>query len=148
MDKTLKVEKIENGTVIDHITSGKAWEVVKILGLEEYPDTILLISNAPSKSQNKKDILKIENKELKKDEVAALALLAPSASVNIIKKYEVHKKFRVEVPKVVEGLLKCTNPVCVTHSEPVKTRFSVESKDPLKLRCEYCERLQNDIDFL
>jgi aspartate carbamoyltransferase regulatory subunit len=146
-EKTLKVQKIGNGTVIDHIAGGKGWEVIKLLGLENYPDTVTLLSNVHSKTLGKKDIIKVENKQLGKDDVDKIALVSPKASVNLVKDFEVRKKFSVGVPDEVVAILKCTNPVCVTHSEPAKTRFAVESKDPLTLRCAYCERIQSKVEF-
>lgn len=146
-EKLLKVQKIEDGTVIDHIAAGKGWEVVKLLGLDEYPETVTLLSNVHSKSQGKKDVIKIEHKQLDKKEVDEIALVSPHASVNLIKKFEVQKKYNVKLPKEVEGILKCTNPACVTHAEPVETRFAVEKEEPLKLRCAYCERTQSGLEF-
>jgi len=147
METTLKVQKIKDGTVIDHIAGGQAWDVVKILGLEEYPDTVMVLSNIHSKKLGKKDIIKVENKALGKDGVNRVSLLSPSASVNIIKNFEVKEKFNVKVTDDVIGLLKCTNPACVTHEEPITTKFVVESRDPLTLRCVYCERLQSSLVF-
>lgn len=146
-DKTLKVQKIEDGTVIDHIAAGKGWEVVRLLKLDEYDDTVTLLSNVRSKSKGKKDIIKIEHKQLGEEDVDRIALVSPKASVNLIKNFEVKKKYDVGLPKEVVGILKCTNPVCVSHVEPVKTRFAVEKKDPLVLRCAYCERVQGGLVF-
>lgn len=146
-EKTLKVQKIEEGTVIDHITAGKGWEVVRLLGLDNYPETVTLLSNVYSKSRGKKDIIKIEKKQLDRQEVSKVALVSPNASVNLIKGFDVKKKFNVELPAEVVGILKCINPVCVTHVEPVQSRFTVESKDPLTLRCVYCERIQSGLQF-
>ncbi len=146
-EKTLKVQKIEDGTVIDHIDGGKGWEVIKLLGLETYPDTVTLLSNVHSKSKGKKDIIKIEKKELDVEDVNKIALASPKASVNLIKGFEVKKKYDVKLPGEVRGILKCTNPVCITHPEPVKTRFIVEKAEPLTLRCAYCERIQSGLVF-
>ncbi len=146
-ENTLKVQKIENGTVIDHVDAGKAWEVVKLLGIEEYAGTVTLLSNVYSKTKGKKDIIKIENKQLSKRDVNKIALVSSHASVNLIKNFAVKEKFNVELPAEVSGILKCTNPVCVTHFEPCETRFAVESKEPLTLRCAYCERVQSKLEF-
>ncbi len=146
-EKTLKVQKIEEGTVIDHIDAGKGWEVVKLLGLEDFPETVMVLSNVHSKSRGKKDVVKIEKKQLDKEDVNKIALLSPSASVNLIKGFEVKKKYNVELEREIVGILRCTNPVCVTRAEPVKTRFVAESKEPLSLRCAYCERIQRGLEF-
>ena len=146
-ETTLKVQKIEGGTVIDHIDGGKAWEVVRLLGLDDYPETVTVLSNVHSKTKGKKDVVKIEHKELNKNEVNRIALVSPHASVNIIKDFEVKEKYNVELSKEIVDILSCTNPVCVTHGEPVKSRFTVESEEPLELKCSYCERMQRGIKF-
>ncbi len=98
--------------------------------------------NVPSKRVGKKDIVKIENKTLGKEEVNKIALIAPHATWNVIKDFKVTKKNEIELPKTLEGILKCPNPKCVTNmNEPVKSKFKVEEKEPVKLRCVYCERL-------
>jgi aspartate carbamoyltransferase regulatory subunit len=146
-EKTLKVNKIEAGTVIDHIDGGKAWEVVKLLGLDEYPETVTVLSNVHSKSKGKKDVIKVEHKELTKGEVNRIALVSSHASVNIVKDFEIKEKYNVELSKEIVDILSCTNPVCVTHVEPVESRFTVESVDPLELKCAYCERIQRGVKF-
>ena len=147
-EKTLKVQKIEDGTVIDHVAGGKGWKVIRLLKLDEYPDTVTLLSNVHSKSKGKKDIIKIEHKQLDKDDVNKIALVSPNASVNLIKGFEIKRKYKVELPKEVDGILKCTNPVCITHNEPIKTKYLVEEKDPPMLRCVYCERVLSKLEFL
>ena len=150
-DTELRVSKIKYGTVIDHITSGHALDVVRILGItgrEEGPITIAI--NVPSKRLKRKDIVKIEGRELKPQEVHKIALIAPHASINIIRDYNVAEKFNVEVPDIVKGIVRCQNPGCITNqSEPIEPEFVVESKKPLTLRCIYCGRIMNDVsDYL
>jgi aspartate carbamoyltransferase regulatory subunit len=139
-DKMLRVSKIKYGTVIDHITAGHALDVVKILGItgeEKGPITVAI--NVPSKLLKVKDIVKIEGRELKPQEVAKIALLAPHASINIIRDYKVVKKQEVRLPKLIENIIKCANPACISNSnEPVKAKFYVDCEDPLLLKCHYC----------
>ena len=146
----LRVSKIKNGTVIDHITSGHALDVVKILGItgkEESPITIAI--NVPSKRLKKKDIVKIEGRELKPQEVHKIALIAPHASINIIRDYRVVKKEEVKLPKIIEGIIRCTNPACISNSnEPVKPKFYVDTEDPLSLKCHYCGYIVEKKDVL
>ncbi|MFQ6086607.1 MAG: aspartate carbamoyltransferase regulatory subunit, partial [Candidatus Bathyarchaeia archaeon] len=48
--KTLRVSKIKEGTVIDHITGGHALDVVKILGITGRTDGVVTVAmNVPSK---------------------------------------------------------------------------------------------------
>jgi len=143
MNEELKVRKIKDGTVIDHIKAGKGKKVLDILGVENgFSQTTALLMNVPSKRIGKKDMVKIENKALEKEEVDKIALIAPHATWNVIKDFKVSKKSRIELPDALEGILKCPNPKCVTNmNEPVKSKFKVEKKEPVKLRCVYCERV-------
>ena len=79
---------------------------------------------------------------LTKQEVDRIALVAPEADINIIKGYAVTKKFSVEIPDIIEGIIKCANPNCITNKEKVRTKFHVLGRAPLKVRCHYCERLE------
>ena len=143
MKEELKVKKIKDGTVIDHIKAGKGKKVLDILGVGNgFSQTTALLMNVPSKRIGKKDIVKIENKTLKKDEVDKIALIAPHATWNVVKDFKVINKSKIELPDTLEGILICPNPKCVTNmNEPVKSKFKVEEKEPVKLRCFYCERL-------
>ncbi len=143
MKEELRVKKIKDGTVIDHIKAGKGKKVLDILGVENgFPNVTALLMNVPSKTAGKKDIVKIENKTLRKKEVDKIALVAPHATWNVIKDFKVTSKSKIELPDLLEGIMKCPNPKCVTNmNEPVKSKFRVEDKEPVKLRCVYCERL-------
>jgi aspartate carbamoyltransferase regulatory subunit len=136
----LRVSKIKDGTVIDHITSGHALDVVRILGItgkEKGPITIAI--NVPSKRLRTKDIVKIEGRELNPQEVHKIALLAPHASINIIRDYKVVKKQEVKLPTAIENIIKCANPACISNSnEPVKAKFYIDCEEPLLLKCHYC----------
>jgi aspartate carbamoyltransferase regulatory subunit len=140
VETELRVSKIKDGTVIDHITAGYALDVVRILGIsgrDKGPITIAI--NVPSKRLRTKDIVKIEGRELNPQEVAKIALLAPHASINIIRDYKVVKKKEVKLPGVIENIIKCANPACISNgNEPVKTKFYVDCDEPLVLKCHYC----------
>ncbi len=144
MKKELKVSPIENGTVIDHIPAGQALNVLKILGIHPNTDAVLsVIMNVRSSKMGKKDIVKIEDRELKREEVDKIALIAPNATINIIKDYEVVTKRKVFLPKVIEGILRCANPNCISNvsEEPVNSKFITISENPPVFRCFYCERV-------
>lgn len=146
MKKSLKVKPIANGTVIDHISKGKALKVYKVLNIRE-DQTITIAMNVPSKKNEKKDILKIEGIELSKEDVNKISLISPNATINIIKNGMVVKKFKVEIPDKIEGILKCTNPNCITQIEDIAGKFKVEEKEPLKIRCIYCEKFLSSIEI-
>lgn len=138
--KTLRVSKIKNGTVIDHISSGYALDVVKILGITGRVEGVVTIAmHVPSKRIGTKDIVKIEGRELNPQEVDKIALLAPNATINIIRNYKVVEKKTVELPSLIRNMIRCANPACISNSnEPVQPKFYVETEEPLSVRCHYC----------
>ena len=81
-------------------------------------------ANLKSSKLGKKAIIKIWDKFLEDDEVNKLALVAPSAKINIIRDYDVVEKKTVNVPEKVEGIVKCMNPKCITNHEKVRTKFT------------------------
>ena len=139
-DKELRVSKIRDGTVIDHIRGGYALDVVKILGISGREKRVMTIAiNVPSKRFGAKDIVKIEGKALNSQEVNRIALVAPHASINIIRNYTVVEKLEVKLPKSIEGIVKCANPCCISNAdEPVGAKFYIENDEPLLLKCHYC----------
>lgn len=144
--KELRVTPIRNGTVIDHIEPGMALKVLRILGLPREGSTAIVsvVMNVPSE-HGRKDIVKIEDRELERGEVDRIALIAPKATVNIVREYEVAKKERVDLPHVVTGILRCANANCITNHEPVTTRFKVHQNGALTLRCDFCDRVTADV---
>ena len=68
-----------------------------------------------------------------------LSLIAPEATINIIRDYEVAEKTRVERPVRVTRVLEGPNRACITNAdEPVVTSFAVFEDG---VRCEYCGRI-------
>jgi aspartate carbamoyltransferase regulatory subunit len=149
-ETTLRVSKIRNGTVIDHITNGHALDVVKILGITGRTGGVVTVAmNVPSKKLGVKDIVKVEGRELNSKEVDKIALLAPHASINIIRDYVVVEKQVVKLPEVLKGIVKCANPACISNSEePVQPTFYVEREEPLRLKCHYCGYIMEKQDVL
>ena len=146
MKKELKVPRIKDGTVIDHITAGNAVKVLHILGIPRTSSSIVSVAMNVKSKYGKKDIVKVENRELDPKEVDKIALIAPKATINIIRDYEVAKKHKVKLPDEIIGIVSCSNPTCVSNAkEPVESRFKVISKDPPRIKCYYCEREPEDI---
>jgi aspartate carbamoyltransferase regulatory subunit len=139
-DIELRVSKIKDGTVIDHIRGGYALDVIKILGITGKEKRVITIAiNVQSKRFGVKDILKIEGRALNPQEVNKIALVAPHASINIVRNYKVVEKVEVKLPQRIEGIIKCVNPCCISKSEePVIPKFYVKSEEPLVLKCHYC----------
>ena len=139
-DKLMKVQRIENGTVIDHILPGMAFDVLRVLGLSNERSMSILI-NSHSNKGGKKDILKIEDVELSEDEASRVALISPHATINIIVGGKVVRKFNAEAPDVVRGILSCSNPNCISNqNEPVTTEFRLRPDAGHRYVCTYCER--------
>ena len=149
-DKELRVSKIKDGTVIDHISGGYALDVVKILGITGREKRVMTIAvNVPSKHLGVKDIVKIEGRALSSREVNRIALVAPHATINIIRDYAVVEKLEVKLPRIIEGVIKCVNPGCISNSnEPAEAKFYVDSEDPLMLKCHYCGYILEKSDVL
>ncbi|WP_292462201.1 aspartate carbamoyltransferase regulatory subunit [Methanolobus sp.] len=140
-EQELRVKRIENGTVIDHIIAGQALNVLKILGIPDSSQGVVsVLLNSPGKF-GIKDVVKIENRELNVREVDRIALIAPNATINIIRNFNVSQKKKVHIPIFVEGVVKCVNPNCISNSnEPVTSKFDVAVEGCLRLRCTYCGR--------
>ena len=148
-DKTYKVYAIRDGTVIDHIPATKALKVIDILGLEN--EGILTIGvGFSSQKMGRKDIIKIEHKYLKKEETDKISLIAPQATINIIKDGQLKEKRKIELPQEYFNIVKCLNPNCITAKADVRTRFKIVQSSPLILRCHYCERIvkAGDVEML
>ena len=149
-ENTLHVSKIKDGTVIDHITHGHSLDVLKILEITGHEgEAVTVAINVPSKKLKLKDIVKIEGRELGTDEVDKIALLAPHATINIVRNYKVTEKQQVKLPKLLRGIVNCANPICISNSsEPIHPTFYVECEEPLRLRCHYCSYIMEKEDVL
>lgn len=149
--KELKVSAICNGTVIDHIPAGKAFQVINILNLESSPNQIYFGTALESKKYGKKGIIKISDKYFKEEEISKIAMVAPSATLIEITDYEVTKKGNISLPETVKKIVKCFNPKCITNMQDVQTEFKVitDHKGAMKLACHYCEKTmgKENIEF-
>ena len=144
--KTLKVPLIKDGTVIDHISAGNAMKVLYILQVPQKLDSVVSVAMNVKGKLGKKDIVKIENRELARKEVDKIALFAPRATINIIRDYKVIEKHRVKLPDTLVGIATCPNPTCISNRmEPVESKFIVIDKDIPRIKCYYCEREPDDI---
>ncbi len=140
--KELKVSAIRNGTVIDHIPSNASFQVMNILNLDKSNHQIYFGNNLESKKYGKKGIIKISGKYFKENEINKIALVAPSATLIEITDYEVTRKEKVHLPDIVDKIVKCYNPKCVTNSQNVPTKFTVvnDHNGNMKLACHFCEK--------
>jgi aspartate carbamoyltransferase regulatory subunit len=136
----LKVSAIENGTVIDHIPPKSVFQVINILNLNRIPNQIMVGTNLDSHKLGKKGIIKVSNKYFESEEINKIALVAPSATLIVIKDYTVVYKAKVEIPDRINKIVRCINPNCITNHENIPTKFTVSDKEELRLLCIYCEK--------
>lgn len=149
--RELKVSAIENGTVIDHIPSNRVFQVIRLLNLTNLQDQIFVGVNLESeKLKDGKGIVKVSNHYFADWEINKISLVAPTATLIEIKNYEVVVKRKVAIPDVIQGIVKCFNPNCITNHQPIETWFDVIDKEDLKLHCHYCEKTtaKNNVVFL
>ncbi len=147
--KQLVISKIKDGTVIDHINAGKAPLVLRILGIkEDSKENVSMAMNVPSKKMGRKDIVKVEGKFISEEELNKIALISPNATINLIKDYEIKKKFKVKPPEFIEGILICPNRMCISNDkrEPITSKFYIKvDENGVVAKCYYCGRKIRDI---
>ncbi len=133
----IRIVKIKNGTVIDHIAAGHALDVLQILGITGKEGSVVSIGmNISSSRISTKDIVKLEDRYLKENEVAKIALVAPDATINTIRDSKIEKKTRVELPTTITNVIVCPNQRCVTNKErePIQPKYEVITKTPMKIQ--------------
>lgn len=136
--KELAVAALRNGTVIDHIPSESLFRVAEILGVTRLTTAVTIGNNLASSAMGTKGIIKVADVEFTDEQLSRIALHAQGAVVNIIREYEVVEKRPVQLPDVIKGIVRCPNPKCITNNEPMVTKFAVVSRDPIRIRCHYC----------
>ncbi|MBF0406852.1 MAG: aspartate carbamoyltransferase regulatory subunit [Candidatus Riflebacteria bacterium] len=139
----LLIPKIENGIVIDHIPSGYGVKILEIAHRHEELSTIIISlgMNYLSKRLGRKDLLKFQIKELPPSFLQHLSLICPGVTIKRIENFAVEKKIVLDVPELVDKVLKCPNPSCITNFEKsINTCFHLLEREPLTYGCNYCER--------
>jgi aspartate carbamoyltransferase regulatory subunit len=145
--RELKITPIKNGTVIDHISNGLALEVLRIIGAHtlDKDSTVSVALHVRSNKLGWKDIVKVENMELSPRKVNAIALIAPTATISIIREFKVREKRSVDLPEKIVGVIRCPNPNCISNQpEPIESEFDVTQRRPVVLTCAYCDREVDD----
>ncbi len=140
----MRIERIHNGIVLDHIKAGMGIEILKLFPTDILKTKLDYASYVDSPSLGTKDIIKIENLDVDTKMLMKMALLAPNITISIIRDGNVDKKIKPQVPPLVEGVITCTNPKCVTQKEHYLTsRFRVAFEDDGRLRqqCMFCEHI-------
>ena len=133
MTEMRRVTAIRNGTVVDHIPAGHALQVIQMLRIDMTRTTpVSLVMNVPSDKLGRKDVLKVEDRELSQEELDRLALIAPTASIAIIRNHAVAEKLKVELADDLINIASCSFSNCITKNarEPLPQRLRVISRDP------------------
>lgn len=137
-----QVRAISDGTVIDHLPPSSIFKVIRLLHLEETTNPVIFGSNLDSRLLGKKALLKIVDQYFDEGELGYLTLVAPSATISVIRDFNVVEKRQITPPEVVEGFVRCANPMCITNHERITTHFNViQQSGELSLRCKYCEKI-------
>jgi len=123
MQKKLQVEAIEQGSVIDHIPAQQGVKILKFFKFTQTNEKVTIGLNLATHNGKPKDLIKIENTFFSDQQANQLALFA-----------------KVQLPSSFIGALVCPNSNCISHNEPVNSRFYVHNKNTLKLKCHYCEK--------
>ncbi len=137
----LQVEAIRNGSVIDHIPANVGIKILQLFNMHNMNERITIGLNLPSGALGHKDLIKIENIYLNKEQANQLALYAPQATVNQIEEYRVTNKLALALPDNIKRVFECPNSNCISHGEPVESQFHVQQRqEHVTLKCHYCEK--------
>lgn len=140
----MRIERIHNGIVLDHIKAGMGIEILKLFPVEILKTKIDYASYVESPSLGVKDMIKIENLDVDHMILMKMALLSPQITISIIRNGHVAEKLHPTIPPTVEGVIQCKNPKCITTTERyLLSRFSVKFEESGRLRqqCAYCEHV-------
>ena len=139
----LLVAALENGTVIDHIPSELVFTIASLLKLDKLSSSVTIGYNLNSKKLGKKGIIKVADQFFTDEEISRLSVVAPNVVLNVIRNFDVVEKKEVIIPDELHGIVRCSNPKCITNNEPMSTFFHVIDKTEGILKCHYCEKEQN-----
>lgn len=134
----MKIDSIQNGIVLDHITAGMALRVYHDLELDKLDCSVAILQNVKSNKMGKKDILKIDQEyDLNLD---VLGYIDPNITVSIIKDGLTVEKKKLALPKRLVNVKKCKNPRCITCAEQgIPQIFQLTDETNRVYRCIYCE---------
>ena len=134
----MKIDAIQNGIVIDHITAGLAFRLYDLLSLDSLNCPVAIIKNVNSGKMGKKDIIKIDSKTPINLDV--VGFVDPNATINVIKDGNLIEKRTIDMPEQLHNVIKCKNPRCITSVEQeLEKVFVLTDKDEKVYRCLYCE---------
>ena len=134
----LKVESIQNGIVIDHITEGQGMNIYQLLHLEDQKQSVALLQSVRSQKYGHKDLIKIEGETLPEC-LDILGYLDGKITLIFIRNGEVVRKYHPVPPTYLKNVIKCKNPRCITRIETGCEHIFKMSPSGT-YRCIYCNQ--------
>ncbi len=136
----LNIGGLNQGIVLDHIMAGGAMKIYAYLNLENLDCSVAIIKNAKSNIMGKKDIIKIDG-TLESIDLDVLGALDHKITINIIENGVIIEKKTPKLPELVDNVLKCKNPRCITSIEQgIPHTFKLADRNNGLYRCVYCEQ--------
>lgn len=134
----MKIDSIQNGIVIDHITAGKGMTIYHLLQLDKLECSVAIIKNVHSSKLGKKDIIKIDSDiDLNMD---ILGYVDPGVTIDIIRNEQLVEKRRTRLPEQLKNVIVCKNPRCITTTEQELPHvFRLTDRENRIYRCAYCD---------
>lgn len=139
--KEQKISAIKEGTVIDHIPVQYTWKIAEMLDVVQMRNIVSVSTNLESKKMGKKGLIKIGGAVLSEKVIHKISILAPGATLSVIKDYKVMQKTKLTVPYEIIDVVRCFNPNCITNKDKAQRRFTLINRSQMMLRCNYCERV-------
>ena len=134
----MKVDSIVNGIVIDHITAGSAMRLYELLRLESYDCSVAILMNVVSSKMGRKDIIKLDAEVPLNFDV--VGYVDPGATINIIREGKLVEKRSIDMPELLQGVIRCKNPRCISSVEQELPQvFKLTDRVGKVYRCIYCE---------
>ena len=138
----MRVDAIQNGIVIDHITAGRGMQLYDLLGLADLDCPVALMMHAMSGKMGRKDIIKIDADIPVKLDV--IGYVDPGVSINLIRDGQLVEKKRIDMPELLTNVIFCKNPRCITSTEQELNHvFRLTDRKNKIYRCVYCETKAN-----
>ena len=134
----LRIDSLENGIVIDHITAGKGMRIYELLELDRLDSCVAIIKNAKSIKYGRKDIIKIDSVD--DIDLNVLGFIDNKATVCVIKDGELLEKKTLTLPTELINIVECRNPRCITSIEDMDHIFYLCDEKSHRYRCKYCEQ--------
>ena len=135
----MKIDSIQNGIVIDHITAGGGMKLDELLDLKNADCSVAMLMNVVSSKMGKKDIIKVEC-PIDELDLDVLGFIDHHITVNIIKDGVIVDKKELTLPKKLVNIISCKNPRCITSIEQgLDQVFLLADEKTETYRCKYCE---------